>query len=72
MEVVKRELIRHLMMINHVWEVVYANPIHLRGKSPYRDKKKLWDLRERVRSKKQLLRRRDLQFLENLFVKYSR
>lgn len=43
MEVVKRELIRHLMMVNHVWEVVYVNadlgyfdhmiPCGIRGKS---------------------------------------
>lgn len=72
MEIVKRELVRHILMIQSVWEVVYSNPIHLRGKGPYRDKKKLWELRERVQTKRQLLRRRDLQFLEKTFIKYSR
>ena len=72
MEIVKRELIRHTLIISEVTEVVYSNPTHMRGIGPYKDKKRLWVLKERVQKKHQLLRRKDLQFLQRMINKYSR
>jgi hypothetical protein len=72
MEIVKRELARHSIMIDKVWGIVYSNPKHLKGKPAYYDKKKLWEIRDRIHNKRQLMKRRDLQFLENLIIKYSR
>jgi|TARA_R110000822_G_scaffold231991_3_gene363830 hypothetical protein len=71
MEIVKTELTRHSALINKIWDVVYSNPIHILGKPQYKDKRKLWELRNRVTVTRQLLRRRDLQFLERVFIKYS-
>ena len=72
MEIVKRELIRHILIISEVTEVVYSNPIHMRGIAAYKEKKRLLYLKERVQKKRQLLRRRDFQFLQRLLNKYSR
>lgn len=71
MEIVKRELIRHILIIAEVTELVYSNPIHMRGVAAYKEKKRLLYLKERVQQKRQLLRRRDLQFLQRLINKYS-
>ena len=72
MEIVKRELIRHTLILSEVIEIVYSNPIHIKGITAYKDKPKLWELTQRVRKKRQLLRRKDLQFLQRLVNKYSR
>ena len=72
MEIVKRELIRQILIISEVTEVVYSNPIHMRGIAAYKEKKRLLYLKERVQKKRQLLRRRDFQFLQRLLNKYSR
>ena len=72
MEIIKRELIRHSLIISEVWEVVYTNPLHIKGISAYKDKRRLMFLRDRVRDKGQLLRRKDFQFLQRLLYKYSR
>jgi len=72
MEIIKRELARHMLLVNRASDVVYSNPIHLKGIGPYRDKKRLYDMGKRISERKQLLRRRDLQILERLFLKYSR
>jgi len=72
MELVRRELVRHVLIINKVWDTLYSNPKHLRGVGPYKDKRKLYQLRDRVIDKRQLLRRKDFQFLERLLNKYSR
>ena len=72
MEIVKRELIRHILIISEVTEVVYSNPIHMRGIAAYKEKKRLLYLKERLQKKRQLLRRRDFQFLQRLLNKYSR
>lgn len=72
MEIVKRELIRQILIISEVTEVVYSNPIHMRGIAAYKEKKRLLYLKERLQKKRQLLRRRDFQFLQRLLNKYSR
>jgi hypothetical protein len=72
MEMIKREVIRHTLIISEVTEIVYSNPIHIKGVTAYKDKRKLWEITQRVREKHQLLRRKDLQFLQRLINKYSR
>ena len=69
MEIVKRELIRHTLILSEVIEIVYSNPIHIKGITAYKDKRKLWELTQRVRKKRQLLRRKDLQFLQKYLAK---
>lgn len=71
MEIVKRELIRHSLLITKATETIYSNPTHLRGVEAYYDKKKLWDLSNWVRSERQLMTSDDLQFLETILQKYS-
>lgn len=72
MEIIRRELARHMLLVNRVKDVVYSNPDHLRGIGPYQDKKKLYEMEHRISDRRQLLRRKDLQFLEKTFIKYSR
>ena len=71
MEIVKRELIRHSLLITKATETIYSNPNHLRGTEAYYDKKKLWELSQWVRSERQLMTSNDLQFLETILQKYS-
>ena len=71
MEIVKRELIRHSLLITKATETIYSNPNHLRGVEAYYDKKKLWDLSNWVRLERQLMTSDDLQFLETILQKYS-
>jgi hypothetical protein len=72
MEIVKRELVRQIIIISEVMEILYSNPKHIKGITAYKEKKRLLYLKERVQKKQQLLRRRDLQFLQGLINKYSR
>jgi hypothetical protein len=72
MEIVKRELVRHTIILSEVMEILYSNPKHIKGIAAYKEKKRLLYLKERVQKKQQLLRRRDLQFLQGLINKYSR
>ena len=71
MEIVKRELVRHILIISKVVDIVYSNPIHIKGIPAYKDKRRLWELGHRVKETQRLLRRKDLQFLQNLINKYS-
>jgi hypothetical protein len=71
MEIVKSELVRHTLILNEVTEIVYSNPIHIKGITAYNEKRKLLTLTDRVQQNRQLLRRRDLQFLQRLINKYS-
>lgn len=71
MEITKRELIRHSLLITKATETIYSNPTHLRGVEAYYDKKKLWDLTQWVRYERQLMTIKDLQFLETILQKYS-
>jgi hypothetical protein len=71
MEIVRRELVRHKLILSEVTEIVYSNPAHIKGIPAYKDKRKLRTLVDRVQQTRQLLRRRDLQFLQKLINKYS-
>lgn len=68
---IKRELIRHSLIISEVWEIIYSNPKHIRGVRAYQDKRRLLLLRNRVRDKAMPLRRKDFLFLERMINKYS-
>tara|TARA_B100000963_G_scaffold218091_1_gene190164 strand:- start:3105 stop:3317 length:213 start_codon:yes stop_codon:yes gene_type:complete len=69
--IIERELYRHFHFITSAKEILYSNPKHIRGLFSYRDKKKLYDLEEKVTKKRTTLSHRDFQFLESIVEKYG-
>ena len=67
----ERELYRHFRFIKSVTKILYSNPIHIKGLFSYRDKKRLYDLEEKVQKKRQTLSHKDFQFLESIVEKYG-
>lgn len=69
MDLVNRELRKHLLFVLDSEKYVFNNPEHLRGIDSYNDKKMIDRLKKRVKNNK-LLRVEDLQFLETIYEKY--
>tara|TARA_A100000164_G_C21772779_1_gene707112 strand:- start:662 stop:871 length:210 start_codon:yes stop_codon:yes gene_type:complete len=67
----ERELYRHFKFVENTKNILYSNPIHIKGLFSYRDKKKLYDLNNKVEKKRETLSRRDFQFLESIVEKYG-
>ena len=67
----ERELYRRFRFIKSETKILYSNPIHIKGLFAYRDKKKLYDLNNKVEKKRETLSRRDFQFLESIVEKYG-
>ena len=67
----ERELYRHFRFVKSVKKILYSNPIHIKGLFAYRDKKKLYDLNNKVEKKSATLSSRDFQFLESIVEKYG-
>ena len=40
----ERELYRHFRFVENTKNILYSNPIHIKGLFAYRDKRKLYDL----------------------------
>lgn len=70
-EMIRTELRRHSIMINGVKRLVYSNPIHLKGIMSYRDKKRLYELEQKVMEDNTTLSFKDFQFLESIVLKYA-
>ena len=51
--IIERELYRHFHFVRSAKEVLYSNPKHIKGLFSYRDKKRLYDLEEKVQKKRQ-------------------
>ena len=71
MRITQRELSRHKMIVNAIEEVLYSNPKHIKGLFAYRDKKRLYDLKEKIQKNQQTLTFREFQFLESIVEKYG-
>ena len=69
MELVNRELRKHLIFVLDAEKHIFHNPKHLKGVDAYRDKKTIDKLKNRIRDGK-LLKIEDLQFLETIYEKY--
>ena len=69
--IIERELYRHFHFITSCKDLVYSNPIHIKGIWSWKDKKKLYDLQEKIEKKRQTLSHRELQFLESIVEKYG-
>lgn len=69
MELVNRELRKHLIFVLDAEKYLFKNPKHLKGVESYKDKRNLDKLKNRIRDGK-LLRIEDLQFLETIYEKY--
>jgi|TARA_Y100000361_G_C11089438_1_gene305623 hypothetical protein len=69
--IIERELYRHFHFVRSAKEVLYNNPKHIKGLFSYRDKKRLYDLEEKVQKKRQTLSHKDFQFLESIVEKYG-
>jgi|APGre2960657404_1045060.scaffolds.fasta_scaffold45006_5 hypothetical protein len=69
MDLVNRELRKHLLFVLDVEKYIFKNPKHLKGVESYNDKKTIDKLKSRVGGGK-LLRVEDLQFLETIYEKY--
>jgi hypothetical protein len=68
-ELVNRELSRHLVFVVETEKHLFQNPIHLKGVDAYNDKKTIYQLKNKVSGGK-LLQIEDLQFLETIHEKY--
>ncbi len=69
MELVNRELRRHLIFVVEAEKRIFQNPKHLKGVDAYEDKKTIDKLKNRVVNGK-LLRIEDFQFLETIYEIY--
>tara|TARA_Y100000592_G_scaffold36067_1_gene57238 strand:+ start:1271 stop:1483 length:213 start_codon:yes stop_codon:yes gene_type:complete len=69
--IIERELHRHYSFVRSCKDLVYSNPIHIKGIWSWKDKKKLYDLQEKIEKKRQTLSHRELQFLESIVEKYG-
>jgi len=70
-ELIHNELHRHSMMISGVKSILYSNPKHIKGVLSYKDKRKLYDLEQKVRVDNITLSFKDFQFLESIVLKYA-
>ena len=68
---IETELTRHFHFVRSAKEIVYSNPKHIRGIWSYKDKKRLYDLEEKVQKKRLTLSHRDFKFLESIVEKYG-
>jgi|TARA_A200000159_G_scaffold5984_2_gene5428 hypothetical protein len=71
MKIIKRELYRHFHFVRVAEDIVYSNPKHIKGLFAYRDKKRLYDLKEKIQKNQQTLTFREFQFLESIVEKYG-
>ena len=69
MEIVNRELRKHMLMVADAKKHIFKNPKHLTGMDSYKDKRKVSQLEEKIRNGK-LMKIEDLQFLETIYEKY--
>lgn len=70
MEIIERELIRHICMVSDAKELIYASKYHHKGIQSYKDKKRIYELELKLREKKEILSTNDLQFLQSIHEKY--
>ena len=68
---IDNELTRHFHFIRSAKEIVYSNPKHILGVWSYKDKKKLYDLEQKVQKQRLTLSHRDFRFLESIVEKYG-
>lgn len=65
------ELMRHWHMVQAIKEVLYSNPLHIRGVMQYRDKKRLNEIENKVEKDRVTLSYKDFQFLQSIVEKYG-
>jgi|TARA_Y100000289_G_scaffold25471_1_gene24880 hypothetical protein len=70
-KLIERELRRHFHFVISAKEILYSNPKHIRGIWSYKDKKKLYDLEQKIQKKRITLSHREFQFLESIVEKYG-
>ena len=70
-ELIHNELHRHSMMISGAKSILYSNPKHIKGVLSYKDKRKLYDLEQKVKVDNITLSFKDFQFLESIVLKYA-
>ncbi len=71
MRITQRELSRHKMIVNAIEEVLYSNPKHIKGLFAYRDKKRLYNLKQKVHEGRKTISFREFQFLDSIVKKYG-
>lgn len=69
MDLVNRELRKHLLFVLDAEKHIFSNPKHLKGVDSYNDKKFIDELKNRVEDGK-LLTIKHLQFLETIYENY--
>ena len=67
--IIEKELWRHFSYVRSE-EILYSNPKHIKGIFQYKDKKKLYDLKE-DREKEDDLKLQRIPILESIVQKYG-
>lgn len=69
--IIEKELWRHFSYVRSAEDILYSNPKHIKGIFQYKDKKKLYDLRQKIEKKRMTLSYKEFQFLESIVQKYG-